>query len=244
MASALTEPDPGLGATSLSLLGSSSSHIEPQSSCAANSSACWPHMFLVGAQKSATTSLFDLFHRNGAACGASYLPDQGMFKPRHQFFSPKEVHLFDAPPDEFAEVVREPTRYTRLYRRSACNALHQMDATPYLHAWSAPLRWCSSYRRTGCRSLSRHLRDRPRGTSPGTTTGSPSPTGSLPPAHGTGVGLARRMPRAKCGIARFETCLDAGRGNAADGGSSKSEGRANATSSSAANGMRGCGTCI
>ena len=108
MATALTEPDPGLGATSLSLLGSSSSHVEPQSSCAANSSACWPHMFLVGAQKSATTSLFDLFHRNGAACGASYLPDQGMFKPRHQFFSPKEVHLFDAPPDEFAEVVREP----------------------------------------------------------------------------------------------------------------------------------------
>ena len=108
MASALTEPDPGLGATSLSLLGSSSSHVEPQRSCAANSSACWPHMFLVGAQKSATTSLFDLFHRNGAACGTSYLPDQGMFKPRHQFFSPKEVHLFDAPPDEFAEVVREP----------------------------------------------------------------------------------------------------------------------------------------
>ena len=241
MASALTEPDPGLGATSLSLLGSSSSHVEPQSSCAANSSACWPHMFLVGAQKSATTSLFDLFHRNGAACGASYLPDQGMFKPRHQFFSPKEVHLFDAPPDEFAEVVREPARYTRLYRRSACNALHQMDATPYLHAWSAPLRmvqlipphWLPETRFLAIlrEPLSRDLSwYNHRLTEPNWEFCAPSP-------HGTGVGHGPTYAaEAKCGIARFETCLDAGRGNAAGraaAAKAPSEGRANATSSSA-----------
>jgi len=142
------------------------------------------------------------------------------------------VHLFDAPPDEFAEVVREPARYTRLYRRSACNALRQMDATPYLHTWSAPLRmvqlipphWLPETRFLAIlrEPLSRDLSwYNHRLTEPGWEFCAPSP-------RGTGVGHGPTYAaEAKCAIARFETCLDAGRAAA------KSEELPKATSSSA-----------
>lgn len=187
-----------------------------KSNCTSDGRACWPYMFLIGAQKSATTSLFDLFHRNGVACGAQYLPNQSMFKPRLNFFSKKEVHLFDAPPDEFEEVLREPMRYARLYSRKGCQVLRQMDATPYLHTWSAPqrvvqltppqwlpeMRFLAILREPLSRDLSWYNH---RVTEPGWEFCAPSPGGFG--AH-TGPTYAAEV---MCSLARFEACLDAGR---------------------------------
>lgn len=108
------------------------------SECSHSQEGCWPLLYLIGAQKAATTSLFDLLRSRGVACGAKH--SSHTFKPSGRFFSRKEVHLFDANRTEFSRVLKNPQQYTRLYQRPDCTAGHFIDATPCLHTWEAPRR--------------------------------------------------------------------------------------------------------
>ena len=106
--------------------------------CSNSQEGCWPLLYLIGAQKAATTSLFDLLRSRGLTCGAKHSSDT--FKPSGRFFSRKEVHLFDANRTEFSWVLNSPQQYTRLYQSSDCTSGRFIDATPCLHTWEAPRR--------------------------------------------------------------------------------------------------------
>jgi hypothetical protein len=76
----------------------------------------WPELYLIGAQKSATTSIFLLFERHGLICGRKGVGSD---------FEEKEAHFFD---------MEDPTeknikKYKSRYPKHKCSGKY-MDATP------------------------------------------------------------------------------------------------------------------
>lgn len=86
----------------------------------------WPPLYLIGAQKSATTSLFNLFDNHGLICGRHH--KSGMEE--------KEAHFFD----QDAATDSAVHRYKEYYPKGHCKGKY-MDATPaYLRDIEAPAR--------------------------------------------------------------------------------------------------------
>ena len=108
---------------------------------------CWPKLFILGTQKGATTSLFQLLHNEGSACGSitnqrieSALPNlKGAFNGDTGMA--KEPHIFDIVKPDWQKVAKEPGLYRSLYRVSDCPQRTFLDATPnYIHHPGAPSR--------------------------------------------------------------------------------------------------------
>ncbi len=109
---------------------------------------CFPHVFLLGAQKAATTSLFQLVHDIGMACPANTLlagvPRTNNTLNAIKFQNVthgKEAHIFDLL-DARSAIQRDPAIYSRMYelvgKDPACRGKF-WDATPnYLSSRSAP----------------------------------------------------------------------------------------------------------
>ena len=106
---------------------------------------CWPRLFILGTQKGATTSLFQVLNQEGGACGSmanarieSALPNlKGAFNKESGIA--KEPHVFDMARSEWAKVVKEPGLYRSLYRVKDCPQRTFLDATPnYIHHPGAP----------------------------------------------------------------------------------------------------------
>jgi hypothetical protein len=106
---------------------------------------CWPKLFIIGTQKGATTSLFQVLHNEGSACGSitnprieSALPNlKGAFNGESGMA--KEPHVFDIVKPDWQKVAKEPGLYRSLYRVSDCPQRTFLDATPnYIHHPGAP----------------------------------------------------------------------------------------------------------
>lgn len=87
---------------------------------------CWPKYFLLGAQKAATTSVFQMLDDAKMICGATHYSSSN--------FMYKETHFLDLYFNE------DKTQYTSLYRRTdRCDGSNFMDATPnYLFDYDGP----------------------------------------------------------------------------------------------------------
>lgn len=106
--------------------------------CGAN--GCWPLMYMIGVQKSATTSLFKAIQSAGIVCGATW------FDVHDNFY--KEAHYFDRDMyfDENNEAAAAVT-YTKLYKTDDkhCKGNSFMDATPaYASNMDVPARMKST----------------------------------------------------------------------------------------------------
>ena len=108
---------------------------------------CWPKLFIIGTQKGATTSLFQVLHGQGGACGSitnprieAALPNlKGAFNGDTGMA--KEPHIFDIVKSDWKKVANEPGLYRSLYRVSDCPQRTFLDATPnYIHHPGAPSR--------------------------------------------------------------------------------------------------------
>ena len=91
---------------------------------------CWPRLFIIGAQKAATTSLWTALTELGTACGAgntSSLPRKS--KGRHPHTA-KENHVFDMAESQWKELVEQPLRYKKLYLEANCPSRQFVDGTP------------------------------------------------------------------------------------------------------------------
>lgn len=101
---------------------------------------CWPQGYILGAQKSATTSIFGLLEKNGLVCGR-----QGPWPKGSNLF--KEAHFYDADSKWNVHPVMglldnsSLLNYTRSYKKADCHATFFLDATPsYLRSYDAAQR--------------------------------------------------------------------------------------------------------
>ena len=106
---------------------------------------CWPRLFILGTQKGATTSLFQVLQREGVACGTKIneavsqaLPNlKGAFN--HETGIAKEPHIFDIARTDWPTLMEQPGLYRSLYRVHDCPQRTFLDATPnYIHHPGAP----------------------------------------------------------------------------------------------------------
>ena len=122
-------------------------------------SKCWPAVYLIGAQKAATTSVS--WALSGLLCMATWRPDSNnadFLQPPASFGRKAvgpldvkvcpEVHAFDAGAEKFEWVARNTSRYTGLFHPRAgrgregtpCPRRIFMDATPTMFHWLAAQR--------------------------------------------------------------------------------------------------------
>lgn len=96
-----------------------------------------PQLMLIGAQKAATTSIFDLLHDAGLVCGRDVSSlDPGAPKGRQ-----KEAHFFDADPDAWGANGGDNSGHNYIGWYTAPNCSAYLDATPnYLFDNDSPLR--------------------------------------------------------------------------------------------------------
>ena len=113
---------------------------------------CWPGVYLIGAQKAATTSLSSALA--GVLCLALYRPNEDTVEPPAVAGLDKlhasteaggavqcsEVHAWDGSLTKFNALLEHPQRYSRLFRAAECPRRQFLDATPDLHHWLAPVR--------------------------------------------------------------------------------------------------------
>lgn len=108
--------------------------------CHTNGTACWPQYVLLGAQKAATTAVWQLLNDVGLMCN----PYDGLFDVKRDDLwqcesadKCKESHFFV----ECGTADRcksQVYKYMNLFRPSNCPSLRWMDATPMLNALQSP----------------------------------------------------------------------------------------------------------
>jgi len=125
-------------------------------SCSAD--GCWPSVYIIGAQKSATTSL--AWSLSPMLCLAMWRSDGGeMHRPPAVTYGSHEtalsttvkavpeIHAFDASSSVTEWVFAQPSRYTRLWRETggrrgndtkSCRSGLFQDASPSMHHWLVP----------------------------------------------------------------------------------------------------------
>jgi hypothetical protein len=101
---------------------------------------CWPTLYLIGAQQTATTSIFNMLQQNQLICG--HTSEIG-----HEDHRIKETHFFDEPTywngewDDVLNGTDALRNYLSGYRKENCKAGVHMDATPsYLREYQGPTR--------------------------------------------------------------------------------------------------------
>ena len=117
------EPPP----SSLSIWANSSTWPTEAEQCTSN--GCYPRIFIIGAQKAATSSLFQSLQYHGTACGAVFPENSPSFSPDLPS-SEKEAHVFDVQGQSWADLMKEPSLFTRIYQPQDCPTRHFVDATP------------------------------------------------------------------------------------------------------------------
>ena len=111
---------------------------------------CWPSVYLLGAQKAATTALSWALQES--LCFSNWRPDEGsdnLVEPPAVSFQPSnrsdgskpspEVHAFDGDMSRTVWVRERPSRYAKLFRPLDCPPRRFMDGSPVLHHWTALL---------------------------------------------------------------------------------------------------------
>jgi len=105
---------------------------------------CWPRLFVIGAQKGATSSLFNVLHGEGIACGTMMnsavtqaMPSAGGGIPGGAAALAtaagglvKEAHMLDMAKPDWRTLVARPELYRSLYRVADCPQRTFLDATP------------------------------------------------------------------------------------------------------------------
>jgi len=107
---------------------------------------CWPHMMVVGAPKSGTTSLTatmqdaELLTENttcGSVPGRGRFHADGLLPTLYDEYDAKEPHMLDRPIG--TQLLRDPAMYTRLFQRGECRSGKFIDWTPnYIIDWESP----------------------------------------------------------------------------------------------------------
>jgi len=113
---------------------------------------CWPRLFIIGTQKGASSSLFNVLHQEGIACGTTMndavhqaLPSAFAALAQPLLFTAggliKEAHMLDMSKPDWRTLVERPELYRSLYRIKDCPQRTFLDATPkYIRHPGAPSR--------------------------------------------------------------------------------------------------------
>ena len=105
---------------------------------------CWPRLFIIGTQKGASSSLFNVLHEEGIACGTvvnsavtQAMPSAagGMSGGAAALTAAagglmKEAHMLDMAKPDWRTLVAQPELYRSLYRIKDCPQRTFLDATP------------------------------------------------------------------------------------------------------------------
>ena len=113
---------------------------------------CWPRLFIIGTQKGASSSLFNVLHQEGIACGTTMndavhqaLPSAFAALAQPLLFTAggliKEAHMLDMSKPDWRTLMERPELYRSLYRIKDCPQRTFLDATPkYIRHPGAPSR--------------------------------------------------------------------------------------------------------
>ena len=102
---------------------------------------CWPRLFIIGTQKGASSSLFNVLHEEGIACGTMMndavhqaLPTAAAAKAQPARVAEgglmKEAHMLDLSKPDWQTLLKQPELYRSLYRVRDCPQRTFLDATP------------------------------------------------------------------------------------------------------------------
>lgn len=124
---------------------SSSESTQPvASSQCSGSEGCWPAIYILGAQKAMTTSIFDTLEHCGLVCAANFNQTRRTwgYNDGSIYTNGKEAHFFDVwQTKRWDEARQDPSLYTRLYQEADCPSRRFTDATPnYIANYDAPAR--------------------------------------------------------------------------------------------------------
>ena len=105
-----------------------------------NEQGCWPRLFIIGAQKGATSSLFNVLHKEGIACGTTAQACSAVAQACSAVAQKvpscsggvvvKEAHMLDTAKECWRTLVAQPELYRSLYKIKDCPQRTFLDATP------------------------------------------------------------------------------------------------------------------